>query len=112
MAKSNPGSNNVVAKYQFQPRGPSVRASNTANAECEARILFLHATRRKGLDNIAIEKRLHGADSPLLRWSRDSEPLNSRGDRSHRPRAVFLGGRMVTCAQTDGSAALRHGYKV
>lgn len=102
----------LLQNFDFRLEDPQYELQIQQTLTVKPKNMFLHAKPRKGLDPIAIEKRLHAADSSLPMSSHDSEPLTSREDKAHRPMTVFFGGNMGTCeslAQTVGNAASSHG---
>lgn len=105
----------LLQNFDFRLADPQYELQIQQTLTVKPKNMYLHARPRKGLGPIAIEKRLHAADSSLPTSSHDLEPLASREDKSHRPMTVFFGGNMGTCeslAQTVGNAASSHGYKV
>ena len=105
----------LLQNFDFRLTDPQYELQIQQTLTVKPKNMYIHATPRKGLDPITIEKRLHAAGSSLSMSSNDLEPLTSREETSHRPMTVFFGGNMGTCeclAQTVGSAASNHGFKV
>ena len=105
----------LLQNFDFRLEDPQYELQTQQTLTVKPKNMFLHAMPRRGVNPIAIEKRLHAADSSPSISSGDSEPLTARECKSHRPMAVFFGGNMGTCeslAQTVGNVASSHGYKV
>ena len=102
----------LLQVFDFRMDDPNYKLAISQTLTIKPKDLFMHATLRKGIDPLHLERMMTG-DSPKVAQVPDvSKEADSK--ESKKPISIYFGGNMGTCeslAQTVALSSASHGFK-
>ena len=102
----------LLQYFDFRLDDPSYKLVIKATLTIKPKDLFMHATLRKGIDPLHLEKMMTGDSSNSAHVPDVSKKAEEKA--SGKPISIYFGGNMGTCeslAQTVAQSSSTHGFK-
>ena len=102
----------ILQYFDFRLDDPKYKLAIVETLTIKPKDLFMHATLRKGIDLMHLERMMAGG-SPKAAQVPDV-PKTTNNGASEKPISIYFGGNMGTCeslAQTVAQSSVSHGFK-
>ena len=102
----------LLQYFDFRLDDPNYKLAISQTLTIKPKDLYIHATLRKGIDILHLEKMMT-ADSSEARQVLDTSK-KAESKATERPISIYFGGNMGTCeslAQTVAQSSAAHGFK-
>ena len=102
----------LLQYFDFRMDDPKYKLAINQTLTIKPKDLFIHATLRKGIDVLHLERMMTGDNSEAAQVLDVSKKAESKA--SERPISIYFGGNMGTCeslAQTVAQSSAAHGFK-
>ncbi|KAL9134513.1 MAG: hypothetical protein Q9175_004304 [Cornicularia normoerica] len=102
----------LLQYFDFRMDDPNYKLAIKQTLTIKPKDLFMHATLRKGIDPLQLERMMTSDSQKAARVSDVSKKAG--GKASEKPISIYFGGNMGTCeslAQTVAQSSATHGFK-
>lgn len=102
----------LLQYFDFRMDDPNYKLAINETLTIKPKDLFMHATLRKGIDPLHLEKFMAGDNQEAAQVL--NVPKRANGEGSEKPISIYFGGNMGTCeslAQTLAQSSVSHGFK-
>lgn len=102
----------LLQYFDFRLDDPNYKLAIKQTLTVKPKDLFMHATLRKGIDPLNLEKMMTSDSQKAAQVPGVSKKADDKG--SEKPISIYFGGNMGTCeslAQTAAQSSAAHGFK-